>query len=399
MNEKKILFISHDALRTGAPIIFLNFLRWFRDNASIPFRIMLRNGGELEPEFEALAPVSAYNKKAFSRGWLEKGASRFPSVQRVANRIHFNSLKKQLVHDNIGLIYSNTITNGKILEFLSFLDCPIITHVHELEYWILRTGSNNFSHVKKYTTHYIAVSEAVKQNLIINHDIPENKIDVVHGFVLDSALEIKPVNASHIRKSMDIPENAFIVGGSGLETWRKGKDLFVQLALAVALKCKDKPVHFVWIGGNHTGMDFYEIHHDITRAGLSDRVHFIAHVSNPMDYYAAFDIFVMISREDPYPLVNLEVASLGKPIVCFDNAGGTPEFVEDDAGFVVPYLDINGMADKVITLSEDEDLRKQLGNKAAQKVMERHDISVAAHKILSVINHFLGPSNSKSISM
>ena len=389
LSKKKILFISHDALRTGAPIIFLNFLRWFRGNASIPFRIMLRNGGELEPEFQAIVPVIVFNRKILHGRGLEKIPILFPSVQRVVNRIHRNSLKKQLAQDNIGLIYSNTVTNGKVLEFLSGLNCPVITHVHELEYWIRHPGPQNFRHVKKYTQHYIAVSEAVKQNLIINHDIPENKIDVVHGFVPDSALEIKPINASDIRKSMDIPENAFVVGGSGFETWRKGKDIFVQLALAVTRNCKDKPVHFVWVGGNQEGLEFHEIQHDIKHAGLSDRVHFVAQVLNPMDYYAIFDVFVMISREDPYPLVNLEVASLGKPIVCFDNAGGTPEFVENDAGFVVPYLDIHAMAEKVMLLSKDELLRKKLGARAAQKVRERHDISVAAPKILNLISRYL----------
>ena len=33
------------------------------------------------------------------------------------------------------LIYSNTVTNGELLERLEPLDCPVISHIHELEYW------------------------------------------------------------------------------------------------------------------------------------------------------------------------------------------------------------------------------------------------------------------------
>ena len=41
-------------------------------------------------------------------------------------------------------------------------------------------------------------------------------------------------------------------------------------------------------------------------------------------------------EEDPYTLVCLEAAALEKPYVCFEGAGGSPEFVEEDCGFVVP---------------------------------------------------------------
>ena len=57
---KKVLFISHEASRTGAPIVFLNFLKWFKANTDIPFQILLKKGGVLEPDFKAIAPVLLY---------------------------------------------------------------------------------------------------------------------------------------------------------------------------------------------------------------------------------------------------------------------------------------------------------------------------------------------------
>ena len=60
---KQILFISHDASRTGAPILLLNFLRWFKQNTDIPFRIILAKTGELEPYFKELAPTFVFNIK------------------------------------------------------------------------------------------------------------------------------------------------------------------------------------------------------------------------------------------------------------------------------------------------------------------------------------------------
>ena len=53
-----ILFVSHDASRTGAPIALLTFLRWLRANTDYRFEVLLGCGGPLEPAFEALAPTT-----------------------------------------------------------------------------------------------------------------------------------------------------------------------------------------------------------------------------------------------------------------------------------------------------------------------------------------------------
>ena len=53
-----ILFVSHDASRTGAPIALLTFLRWLRANTDYRFEVLLGSGGALEPAFEALAPTT-----------------------------------------------------------------------------------------------------------------------------------------------------------------------------------------------------------------------------------------------------------------------------------------------------------------------------------------------------
>ena len=47
----KVLFVSHDASRTGAPILLLNFLKWLKENTEISFITLLKQGGVLEPEF------------------------------------------------------------------------------------------------------------------------------------------------------------------------------------------------------------------------------------------------------------------------------------------------------------------------------------------------------------
>ena len=129
MADSKVLFISHDALRTGAPLLLSNFLYWFKNNCDIPFRILLKKGGELESEFKALAPVSLFHEKRPNwHGWYRRGAL-VPGLNALANQIHFNKLRRELFQDNIGLVYSNTITNGEVLEFLSVIPGSLTTRL------------------------------------------------------------------------------------------------------------------------------------------------------------------------------------------------------------------------------------------------------------------------------
>src|SRR5690606_13273171 len=98
---------------------------------------------------------------------------------------------------------------------------------------------------------------------------------------------------------------------------------------------------------------------------------------------------LLSSREDPYPLVVLEAALQEIPVVCFEDAGGAPELIEADAGFVVPFLDINAASDAVIQLILDPGLRQIMGGKGRRKVLERHNTDKSIGKIEAIIQKYL----------
>ena len=90
--KKKVLFISHDATRTGAPTVFLHFLKWVKANTDISFRILLGNGGDLESEFKAVAPVMLFNREISSLSGLARRASRLRGARGVVRRAYRSSL-------------------------------------------------------------------------------------------------------------------------------------------------------------------------------------------------------------------------------------------------------------------------------------------------------------------
>ena len=348
-------------------MVLLHLLRWLRANTDIPFEILLKDGnGQLRHDFEDLGSVSVWNS----------GGKEFLQERRIS------------------LIYSNTITNGDVLDQLDPA-CPVICHVHELDYWIRhRVNPDHLRQLQKRTRHYVAVSHAVKRSLVANQGIAPANIDVIHEFIPVDEASCDEVQAHRVRAELGLPPDALVVGGCGTTDWRKAPDLFIQLAGTVRRRRAElgNRAHFVWVGGENQGPNFGALWHDVELSGLADCVHFVGTQANPSPYFAIFDLFALVSREDPFPLVMLEAASFGKPVVCFDGAGGAKEFVGEDAGFVVPYLDIEAMAAKVLDLLGSDELRHRLGAQAREKVRRHHEVAVAAPRIAALIQRFAGES-------
>ena len=386
-----VLFITPGASPVGGNIFLLNFLKWFKQNSRIPFLTIYGHEGELAGEFSALSESFQFDHDFTEQRVWKKGLNRISDKMDLRTR----GLRKRLEDKNIGLIYSNAVTNYRILSALPEslkTGVPLISHCHELESVIRRTGLGEFEKTKKMTTQFIAASEAVKNNLVNNHSVEGEKIEVVREFIPVEEFSAEEVqkNRAEVLRELDIPENAFIVGGSGTLYWRKAPEIFLLIANEFRKAAPDTPVYFVWVGGAEKGdFRFFELEFDLRQLGLQDKVRFLEHKADPQKYFSAFDLFLLTSREDPYPLVCLEAAALGKPVICFENSGGMPEFIEQDAGYTVPYLDTRAAAEKVLFLFQHPEVRNSLGTAAAKKVRERHSVPVAAPQLLKIIEKHL----------
>jgi glycosyltransferase involved in cell wall biosynthesis len=385
---KPVLFVSHDALRTGATLILLNLLDWLKEHTDIRFDVLTCQRGEMEVEFEKRARMWKLDLRAGRAARLRAVTGRLLGNEASTTAVGLGDLASRLdTSANYSLIYSNTVANGRALAAMAPSACPVITHVHELEYSIRRYAGRDFESVKRYTRHYIAVADAVRNNLIDRHGIDGRAVERIYGFVPTAAR--LTTDAASLKRALSAEigaaPDARIVGACGTVDWRKGCDLFVQLAAALNAGPSSPPVHCVWVGATPPAVRMDELRYDLEHAGLAARVHFIGARTNPLDYMAAFDILALVSREDPFPLVMLEAAALGVPTACFDTAGGGPEFVENDAGIVVAYLDVTAMAREILAVLQADDRRRALGRRAQEKVRERHDIDRTAPAILSAM--------------
>jgi len=381
--KKNILFVGHDASRTGAPIVLGHLMRWLKYNGETEITVLLKKGGEMESDLSGLWPV-----------WIwQPGEMRTDLAGKVLAKLNYKVFGKPLYQPYPGglknkkfdLVYLNTVATTNMLpELKKQYNCPVILHVHENEYVVKAHYAENLNNnLLKLVDHYIAVSESTRENLVDNFAIDKAKISLVNDFIPVKNIAPVKISAEQIRVSLGIT-NEFLVGASGAARWRKGADIFVQLAAIVSGQLKGK-VKFVWVGETEH-LFKCQLEYELKRTGLADEdIIFTGQVNNPLDYFRLFDVFVLPSREDPFPLVCLEAASVGKPLICFDKAGGMPEFLKGGGGIIVPYGDVPAMASAVTALYNDRDRLKALSIEAKDNV-QQYDVDIKAPEILKVID-------------
>jgi glycosyltransferase involved in cell wall biosynthesis len=88
------------------------------------------------------------------------------------------------------------------------------------------------------------------------------------------------------------------------------------------------------------------------------------------------DIFVSTATSDGTPVSLLEAMSSGLPCIA-TAVGGVPEWVRDgENGLLIPPRDPAALADRILCLVRDPDLRRSLGTRARETILARGDWQV-----------------------
>jgi len=370
---RKVLFVGHDAARAGAQILLLDLVRWLSTRTSTDIRLALGGGGELVEAYAEVADVLVLEDL------IAGGASAAELGEALLG----------LAGNDVDLIYANTAVAGKYLPYLEVFEAPVITHIHELEESLrVFAGTEATQNVVLESDRLIAASPAVAENLIDKHGVATGGVDSINAFIRPQDLDRDPDSIALVRRRLGLEADDVVVFGCGTRDWRKGPDIFVEVAASL----RDRGVEgfkFVWVGPELKG-HYPRLESGLGDLGLDGFVQFVGLVENPSELLVAGDIFLLPSREDPFPLVCLEAASCELPSVCFADVGGMPDFVETDAGVVVPKGDVNAMTDAVERLIARPQDRKARGAAARRKLLLRHTTDIAAPEIFQVIRSVSG---------
>ena len=116
----------------------------------------------------------------------------------------------------------------------------------------------------------------------------------------------------------------------------------------------------------------------------SNKCHLNGPVEDVVKAYQESSIFVLSSRFEGFGMVLIEAMACGLPVVSFDCPAGPDEIITDGVdGLLVPSGDVHALAEKLMLLMSDENLRRRLGQQARQTA-QRYEMTTIANQWIAL---------------
>ena len=139
---------------------------------------------------------------------------------------------------------------------------------------------------------------------------------------------------------------------------------FSYLLEALEIVNRKKPARLIIIGNGKKE----KLEELSKKLSIKDRTDFFSTVPNPFPYMAKADIFACSSLYEGLSNVILEALALGKPVISTDHKHGADEIIENGkSGILVPARDPQKMADAILRVLEDAELRRNLEEEAKKR--------------------------------
>ena len=375
-----VVFVSHEATRTGAPLIVLNLLKHFAKNPDIQFSSLLHNGGHLVSEFGEHSETDCLN---LPRKHSEDLSRR---VRRLITRNRAPMPQ---------LAICNSMESRFIARELADLHIPVLFLIHELP---SSYTEDDYASVFSLAKQIVFPIEGVKKETGEKFAFPDEKTTVLSQGLLNPEFGkdiVREKVRAKLRRDLRIPANSHIVLGCGTLDLRKGIDHFAGVARAT-LKLypnpEERPIHFVWVGEGPrwTHSTFHYVQLDMRKSGIEDHVHFVGEHTDVEPFFFGSDTFLLPSRVDPFPCVIHEAMAAELPIITFDQSGGACEAVKDGAGIVVPYGDYVLAANMIRLLDTQQHIANSIREKSLKRVHEEYRFDDYADRIMKIAESVSG---------
>lgn len=238
-------------------------------------------------------------------------------------------------------------------------------------------------------TGVVAVSEYGKRCMVTSGLISSKRIRRIYNAVDLTNGGSLGERAFLFRQRFSIPGGrALVVQVSWLIPEKGIRDLLLAARQVLA---ENSAVHFVLVGEGQYRGQFENLAREL---GIADHVTWTGSVLNPIaeGVYAAADVVCQVSRwEEVFGWTISEAMACSRPVIA-TRVGGIPELVRDGVtGFLVPPGDADAIAARIVTLLEDDDLRRKMGGTARQTVEEKFNLKTNVTDLLNYyrLNHSL----------
>jgi len=217
----------------------------------------------------------------------------------------------------------------------------------------------------------VAVSQAVARRVV------DGPVRVIYAGVAVAPADLP---ARRPRTTSEI-----ILGTAGRLVELKGIEYL--LIAATALR-REFPTLRVEIAGS--GPQRSKLEHTVAQLGLGGHVEFLGWVHDLSSVLPRWDIFVMPSLEEGFPIAALDAMAAGLPVVATP-VGGVPELIEDGkTGWLVPSRDTEALASRLRFLLCNPELRMSVGAAAHAHVRDHFNAALMTENFARLYDELLG---------
>jgi len=210
-----------------------------------------------------------------------------------------------------------------------------------------------------------------------------------------------PIPKDEAKEVVGVPQEATMILFVGRIEPLKGIDNLIQ---AISLNHKSGvldccPHTLVIIGGEpdakpeEMNAEMARLQDMVEELNIENFVIFLGKQDQQMlpYYYSAAEVVVMPSHYESFGMVALEAMACGTPVIA-SQVGGLAFLVRDgETGFVVPGNDIQSLANRLMELIKDKELRNKLGNKSTEYA-QMYAWETISTKMIEVYNQILQKS-------
>ncbi|MCG9555985.1 glycoside hydrolase family 99-like domain-containing protein [Vibrio kanaloae] len=362
VKKQPILVVSHDAHPHGAQFLLLGIMRSLKLIQNYDVFCITLDGGKLVNEFEKYSTV--YN--------LEGNLA---SIDRILEELKENS--------NLNTAILNTTVSGKAIDRIHAAGIKTVALIHEMPD-VLKQMSllESATSISKLANEVIFPAQRVKdgfESFIGSKDLCSKIIPQgvwrsnYHRF---ERTKIREELASTL--SFNVEDPIFLT--VGYMDKRKGADLFAKAAIQILTELPD--AKFIWIGHWEESVK-KEV--DELVVGHESSFRFMGFQPETAIYHAASDVYLLTSREDPFPNVILESYDAGVPVIGFKGTGGGADLIEELTGDVVDLGDLEAYAN--LAVKSFLEGSKQHRDKLIQFIRDNYDFNEYVWKLTNLLGH------------
>ncbi|MDO6803348.1 glycosyltransferase family 4 protein [Wenyingzhuangia sp. 1_MG-2023] len=190
---------------------------------------------------------------------------------------------------------------------------------------------------------------------------PEDKIKVIYNGL--------HLNEYYLNRKTD--DTTFVIGNLGRLEFQKNQTALIDLAVLLKEKIQDFKI---LIGGD--GRLMHDLKQKSKNLKVDDVIDFQGYITNVNCFMSQIDVFVLPSHWEGFGYVLAEASYHQKPIVAY-NVSSNPEIVKNDiTGFLLPKDALDLMAEKLLFLKNNPDLKEKIGIEGREFVMQNFDAKI-----------------------